>query len=520
MEKNSLAHKTLKNASYSFLNYGWNLLFALFVTPIIVFKLGVDNYGVYIFINILSSVIGLVELGVSTAVAKYIAEYRGAGQEDRLKRLLYSANSLFLAIGLIGFLVFIAVGYLGQSFISSSAFQVFNIRTLLFIAGLNFLVGAAGGVFAMLPPALQRYDLSSKIGMVQLAASSLGVLAAIISGGGLAAVFSVQLAVSLIFAVVFYVYSHRLLPLARWRFAWDKSEIFHSYKFALVAFISNISGQTLAYFDKLIIPILINPASLSYYSLAGSVASKSTGVISSLTAVLFPAVSHLQGSDDQETIKRLYIRSFRLTTILNAAITLAISFFSYKIMQYWLDESFAVKASGVLIVLAATYFLVSMYSQLTNFLLGLGRTKMLAAFSSSMAIINVALLFLLMPRFGIIGAAWAYLLSLLPTIYIFYYIEKKLFNLEGRIGYYLRFYSKIALVGIIFYFLCAVVISPLIIGFKTLMIFGPLSVLLYLALYGAFGFYDREDVSTLKGFWVLILEKLRIKDNKTLCSLE
>ena len=511
MEKNSLAHKTLKNASYSFMNYGWGLLFALFITPIIVFKLGVDNYGVYIFVNILANVIGLVELGVSTAVAKYVAEYYGAKQEEKLRRLLYSANSLFSVIGLIGLLAFVGVGYLGQYFISADALQVYNIQFLLFIAGLNFLVGAIGGIFPMLPPALQRFDLSSKIGMAQLAASSLGVLAAIMSGGGLIAVFLVQLSVTVVFVFIYYFYSHRLLPIARLSFFWDKAEIWHCYKFALVAFISNISGQTLAYFDKLIIPIFINPASLSYYSLAGSVASKSTGSLNSLTSVLFPAVSHLQGSDDQESIKRLYVRSFRLTTILNAAITLAISFFAYKIMQYWLDESFAIKASGVLMVLAATYFFVSLYSQLTNFLLGLGRTKILAAFSSSMAIINIVLLFIFLPRYGIMGAAWAYLISLLPTIYIFYYIEKRLFNLENRLAYYAKLFFKIILTGIVFYFLCTVLISPLIVGFKTLMLFGPLAVLLYLVLYRVFGFYDRADLKTLKDFWFLVLEKLSRK---------
>ena len=65
MDINSLSYKTLKNVSYSSISYGWTIVFAVFITPIIFFKLGVDYYGVYIFVNTVASLMGLIDLGFS-----------------------------------------------------------------------------------------------------------------------------------------------------------------------------------------------------------------------------------------------------------------------------------------------------------------------------------------------------------------------------------------------------------------------------------------------------------------------
>jgi hypothetical protein len=45
MEQESLAKKTIKNSFYSITSYTLPMFFTLFVTPIIVLKLGFKDYG-------------------------------------------------------------------------------------------------------------------------------------------------------------------------------------------------------------------------------------------------------------------------------------------------------------------------------------------------------------------------------------------------------------------------------------------------------------------------------------------
>jgi len=509
MDINSLSYKTLKNVSYTIVSYGWGMIFAIFVTPVVVFKLGIDYYGVFIFVNTIAGLLGLIDFGVSTAVAKYIAEYYGSADRDRLKQLLYSANSLFLLIGLFGLIGFFIIAFVGRYFIPNTILSTYDIFFIFISAGLIFFINSINGIYSITPTALQRFDINTKIGVSQTFISSLGILLIVVFGFKLKAIIFAQLVIAIVFTFIFRYHSQKLLDIVKLKLQWHPKEIIKCYKFGLLTSISNLGGQTLAYFDKLIIPIFMNPASLSYYSLSDSVASKSTGLISSITYILFPMVSNFKGSKDMENIKKLYIRSFGLATVLSAAISLSIIFLAYKVMYFWLNEEVAINAYRILIVLAITYFFISLWIQLKNFLLGLGETKILAKFSIIIAIFNIILLFILLPKFGIMGAAISYLISIIPVIYIFFIVEKNILKLENRFMYYIKLYSKILITGFVFYFIINFLVDPLILNFPTLLVCGPLAVLIYLVLYRIFGFYEAEDLFAAKNFYFVLINKFK-----------
>jgi O-antigen/teichoic acid export membrane protein len=105
MDKNSLTFKAFKNISYNVAGYFWPLFFTLFITPIIIFGLGPKNYGIYLFINSATSLLGLIDLGIGAGITKNLSFYLGRNDSNSMKRLAYSANSLFLIIGIIGVII-------------------------------------------------------------------------------------------------------------------------------------------------------------------------------------------------------------------------------------------------------------------------------------------------------------------------------------------------------------------------------------------------------------------------------
>ena len=211
-------------------------------------------------------------------------------------------------------------------------------------------------------------------------------------------------------------------------------------------------------------------------------------------------ISNLNGLQDTERIKHIYIRVFNLITVISFAITVSIIMFSDKILLYWLNADFADKSTGVLVILAITYYFLSLSGILNSFLLGLGKTNFLFKSSVTMAIINIVSLFYLLPKFGIMGAAWAYLISVLPVIYMFFYSEKKFFNLSNRGAYYLKLYSKLFIVSIFFIFIIKYLLKPLVSSLTSVIIIGPLSVVLFLIIYRLFAFYEKKDLEVINNF--------------------
>ena len=500
MDKQSLTYKTFKNVAYNFMGSFWPIIFAIFITPIVVLKLGAEKYGVYMLVMSISSLMGLFDLGLGSTFIKYISEYAAKDEREKIKKLVYTFNIFLLGLAIFCLILFLIIGYFASSFFPSQIMAQGYYFTIFLLAGLSFFIHNIGGTYATVPLAVQRFDINTKIGMASLTLSNLTTLTLVLLGYELRAIFLTQLIFT---CVLFFIYRHyaiKLLPDVQLKYRWHKDIFLSVYKFSITAYASNAANSALTYFDRLLIPIFIGPAALSYYSLPGNITAKTPSLANNISAVIFPMISNLNGLQDTERIKHIYIRVFNLITVISFAITVSIIMFSDKILLYWLNADFADKSTGVLVILAITYYFLSLSGILNSFLLGLGKTNFLFKSSVTMAIINIVSLFYLLPKFGIMGAAWAYLISVLPVIYMFFYSEKKFFNLSNRGAYYLKLYSKLFIVSIFFIFIIKYLLKPLVSSLTSVIIIGPLSVVLFLIIYRLFAFYEKKDLEVINNF--------------------
>lgn len=507
MKKDSLTYHTFKNGSYSIFNYIWSIIFSIIITPIIVFKLGIKEYGIYLFIITAMSLFGVIDIGIGSAVTKYMSFYVGKKDNDSIIRLTHLGNLIFLITGLIGFFISMVVTFIGTSFLPASFVAYESYSSLFVFAGGIFFFSVVISSYNSVFYALQRFDISSKIGIFFVTFSSLSMLFVVEMGWSIRGVFISQLIVSILYAVVIYYKAKKLLPIATFKFKWHRKEFFECYKFGFVSSINNIASIALASFDKIIIPFFVGPSNLTYYSIPGNVATKIPGITSTLSISLLPTIAQLSGSDEIYKMKIFYIRMFRIIIIIAGSLTVTVVSFSYEILKYWLNSDFAEKSSNVLIILALTNFILALFSPLSNFLLGLDKLKFLSLASIGMATLNMASLFLLLPLYGIIGAALAYLISVLPVFYIFYYVETRYLELPNRKNHYI----KTILGTIITSFsvlMLNIFISQFVFNLVTLLIAGGISVVMYVIVYKIFGFFEDEDWRDIRHFFLLILKKL------------
>jgi O-antigen/teichoic acid export membrane protein len=121
-----------------------------------------------------------------------------------------------------------------------------------------------------------------------------------------------------------------------------------------------------------------------------------------------------------------------------------------------------------------------------------------------MAVINATLLLILMPRYGINGAALAYFVSVLYIIWMFYYSEKKYFNVPKKTHIILLL--KIAVTAVPFYILTHYIFYPAITSMFSLILIGPSCVILFMILYKLFGFVEKEDWNDFK----ILCKKIKV----------
>ena len=510
MEKDSLTFHTFKNASYGFIGYLWPMAFSFFITPIIVLSLGIKSYGIYIFINTIISIFGLLDLGLGTAVTKHLSSYHGRKEEGSMRRLIHSANSLFLIVAIVGFCISVLIAFTVSSLAGGRFAAYSQYSSLFLIAGGIFFVSTASQSYSGILTALQRFDITTRLNLISLTLSNVAILIIALTSRSLNWIFISQLIINVVFAFLIYRQARKILPLSSFRLGWDRKEVRSSYIFALVTFINSVATSALTYLDRLIIPFFVGPSNLTYYSVPGNVTSKIPGLSNTLGTMMFPLASQLEGGKDKVRIDTLYVRSFRLIVVVAASLTVTIISFAPQILLYWLNANFELQSTQIMIILAITNFILALSGPLSAFLLGLGKLKFLTWTSIITGILNAALLLVLLPIYGIIGAAWAYLFSLLPVIYMVYRTETKYLDLPKRGRYYAKQIWSISLISLILFGVNIFLFSHLINSLLTLLIVGGSSVVIYILLYKFFGFFEKDDWKDIELFFSVILDRFRL----------
>lgn len=497
-DQENTVHRALTNTAWGLASYVWPICFAIFITPLVLRAMGAQEFGFYVFVNTVVSFLGLLDFGLASAVSKYLAEYYGQRDSVKIRSLIGTSFTLFFLIGILGSLVFIGGSFLPYTrhlFVAYSQYQPGIIA-----AGLMFFFSSLNSLNSIAFTALQRFDLSGKIGIISLTIQQLAILSLILSGRSINSIF-IALAIITAASTALSAYcAGRILPELRTGPSWNVAELIKCYRFGLVTFVNNLATVSISYLDRMIIPFVLGPSSLTFYSLPGNITTRIPGIANSMSSVLFPMTASLSGINEGEKIKRLYIRSFRLITVIAAAIAITVAAFARDILTYWISPSFAAESTHVLIVLAATNLILALGGPLSGFLLGLGKTKFLTASSIVMAIINLVLLLILLPVWGIDGAAWAYLLSVLPIAYMFFYTERHFLGLTERRQYWREIILGNALVGAITLLIAHYALKPFVHSLASLLAISAAAGAIYLALYWAFGFFESEDVASIRSF--------------------
>src|SRR5690242_13517936 len=89
-----LTARTARNALINTSGALWSTILAIVATPVVIRALGADLYGVYILVASVTSYIGLVELNLSSALVKYVAEHAGRDESDSVSEVIGNTITL------------------------------------------------------------------------------------------------------------------------------------------------------------------------------------------------------------------------------------------------------------------------------------------------------------------------------------------------------------------------------------------------------------------------------------------
>ncbi len=419
--------KIAKNAGFNLINSLVIFFTGLGASIYAARVLGPDNYGEYSFILwVFTSLLILGDIGISSALEKYVAELEGSNLRNYANRL---TSLLFFTQISIGILLGLFLMRFSQDI--SEYFNLPIIKQYSVVFSIGIPIGLSFSILRGRLAGFQRYDLISLISITAGIFTFIGTI--------LLLIFKFGIKELLILTVGIYAYQFIMSAIILWstttRFKGNrlpKSILQKVLRYCIGAYI--ISSFNLVVWQRsetFFLGHFSKTAEIGFYGLAYSISSTLVTLVPfALSGVLLPALSHSFGAGEKDQIQKIY----SLATKYIALISIPISIGSIALARPLIQLVFGVNYSPAIWPLRIL-LIASLFCALTGpgsaLFLALGKPYLAALWGIPIAILNLVLAFILTQRYGAVGAAIANTASQIigvsvGTIYLLHFKRYKL----------------------------------------------------------------------------------------------
>lgn len=400
------------------------------LTPVILHFIGTEDYGIFALAMVFISFVGLLDIGMGPAVVRFLSVSLATSDYREARAVLGVGLTFFTGVGVIGLILALIGGQLLPDILSLSPDHSELATFAISLAGVGFFFTIIRAPYTAIPGALQRFDTVTVGNLVSTTAGAAGTVAVLAAGWGLRGLMIVTTLQPVLFLLMVVRSNRRLLPELKVRPAFEGPLMRRMVSFSAYSFVSNMAGTILFQIDKIVLGSLANVSLVTYYVVPGNVAQRLHTGVSQLASVTLPVSADLHARQERAALAAIYVRATRALVLVIVSLCVPAFVFARQLLFEWVGESFADTSFGALRILIVTYALLALTALPYFISLGVGRPRILALFNVITAAINVVLIFVLIPPYGLIGAAVAYLASTVTVPFLIVYLERRVLALE------------------------------------------------------------------------------------------
>lgn len=440
---------------------GWGLVSAA-VTLLIGFLLrivlarwlGAADLGLYtMVITIQGIAVFVASLGIPLALIKYVAEHKD--DRDRLFETTSAAFISSIIFGLvIGVPLYALSGTLAGAFHMPELARLLKILAFVFpfASVLETLLGLFNGLRQMKTYAYLMILRSSLmiLFIVALVWFRFGVEGAVLG-----------IVLSVLGGCIFGLYLSRKLlrPNLRGFFQGARRLV----SFGSQVFVADALGLILAYTDIILIGYFLATQDVGHYSVAVSLSGFFLLVPMAIQRITFPATSEYWAKTNHRALREMIDKSMKYSACILLPLGLGVGFFANELVTGIFGQEFIYAALPLCVLLIARVIRGATVVPIGASFSAVGRPDLALKFSAISAGANVGLNILLIPPFGILGAAIATTVSLLLGAVVFLVLMPKILGVRIDIKWYAKALGS-ACIGITLFLVGIKLINPYIVG--------------------------------------------------------
>jgi O-antigen/teichoic acid export membrane protein len=395
----------IRNALSNYAGQIFALAVWFFLTPFILRKLGPAGFGLWGLITAVSTYASLLDLGISGAIIKHIAEHEARGEQEEERSIVASALALFLATGTavagVGVLGAVVVPRLVGDFTAAHT----PVGPLILLAAINIAVSLPGTVPNAVLQGLQRFDLVNLIGIGSVLGAAAATVLVLLQGGGVLGLVVANIVLALVTQGVSMLVVHRVAPHLHVDLRGANLRVLRrTLSFGSSIFLVQAAGRLQTRTDEVVIGALLSVPAITPFVIARRLSELAQVLTNQFMRLLLPLASELEAQQDRARLRLLFMTSTRLTLAISLPVGAATIILAPQILAAWVGPRYAHDAHLVVILTIASLIDTSMWP--AGFVLqGMDRFRPVALMAVASGLANLALSIALARPLGVTGVA-------------------------------------------------------------------------------------------------------------------
>src|SRR3989344_3524706 len=419
-----------KTSVFVFITVFLSKIFAYIYRIIVARHFGPEVYGIFSLALIIFSFFAVFSsLGLKGGILRFFSQYMSRKEYSKMNFLLkYSSTILFFTGILFSILLFYSSEFISLTFFNEP-------RLIIFLKILSFLIHLKifSDFFLSIITAFQHVNASSFIEQTLSGLTNLLFLVFFIMLGMQtnSIIFSYVFGFVFVFIASLWYYRYKIAPKLSSQKIVEKDKLkiksdFISYSLPLV--FSGIVSFIFSWIDSFLVGYFLDVTQVGFYNAAVPIALLFTFMPTIFVKMFFPIINREYSLKNYGVIEEISKQVTKWIFLINFPFFLIILLFPETIIGILFGYEYVV-AKDALRILAIGYFFFSLFLISERLLLTKGKSKIILYDLIFTSFINIFLNILLIPKFGINGAATSTSFSWIILSLLWFFQTQKFLNI-------------------------------------------------------------------------------------------
>ena len=395
-----------KNAIANLGRGGISALMVLLLPPVLVRHMLPAAYGVWVLVLQTASYVGYMDLGLQTAVGRYVAYANERKDQEQCETVFSTAFAGLACAGLVSLaLLALAVWVTPLIFPRIPATLIPEMRWALGLVGGSLALGLPASAWSGVFVGLQRYEIPALTLVITRALAAVGLVAAALAGQSIVMMSLVMAGANLSSYAAQYVWLRRVAPTIHFR----SRQVSQSTARLLYGYCSGLAVMGFATLLvtglDLILVARFDFAALIAYSAAAGLITFMSGLLCAVLSVIMPHAATLHAREDARGLGELAIAATRVSILLLLLTGIPLLIYAGPILGVWIGSQYVRTGAPILVVLVSANIIRLVGYPYSMILIAAGQQGYIKVSPLSEGISNLSASIVLGYHYGALGVA-------------------------------------------------------------------------------------------------------------------